>query len=273
MEKRGESMIYIYMGIVLLSMLSGCSWWKQAELPTREPQSVRIAENPRLHDSTACESESVRIQEADESIDTTADYKEKLAEVMPAQEPVEKKTDQKQKTKITRREFKQKRSKKKAVKKTSVSPEKSMTDMVAPSSTRPVGFCTDTSIRTKTPTTEILPQPASNMRTITVQHAMDIPMLTVKHWTGTYVPTKLTVTINDQLIPIIEDSLLVQPTPYAISVSDNRFVMHYYYEFMNGMRKEENSFTYCLADAATTMHMSFDWTTPSHVVFDHANLC
>jgi hypothetical protein len=259
MEKRGESMIYIYMSIALLSMLSGCSWWKQAELPTHEPQSVRIAENPRLHDSTACEAESVRI-EAHESINAAAtDYGEKPADIILVQEPVEKKTDQKQKTKITRREFKQKRSKKKAVKKTSVSPEKSMTDMVAPAPVRTI--------------TEILPQITPNMRTITVQHVMDIPMLTVKHWTGTYVPTKLTVTINDQLIPIIEDSLLVPPIPYTVSVSDNKFVMHYYYEFMNGMRKEENSFTYCVADAATTVQMSFDWTTPSHVVFDHADLC
>ena len=268
-------MIYIYMSIALLSMLSGCSWWKQAELPKiHEPQSVLIAENPRLHDSTACESESIRTQEINESmdIDTTADYREKPAEIMPAQELVEK-TQHKQKTKITRREFKQKRAKKKAVKKTSVSPEKSMTDMVTPPPTQTVGFCTDTSIKTKIPTTDERLQPAPNIRTITVLHTMDIPMLTVKHWTGTYVPTKLTVTINDQLIPIIEDSLLVQPTPCIVSVSDNKFVMHYYYEFMNGMRKEENSFTYCLADAATTVQMSFDWTTPSHVVFDHADLC
>lgn len=264
-------MIYMYMGIALLSMLSGCSWWKQPTMPQSEPQPIIVAENPRMHESPVCESESVRTQESNESIDT--DHREEPTQIVSVQEPVEKKTDQKQKTKITRREFKQKRSKKKAVKKTSVSPEKSMTDMVAPPSARPGGFCTDTSIKTKTPTPESQLKTASNVRTITVLHAMDMPMLTVKHWTGTYVPTKLTVTINEQPIPIIEDSLLVQPIPHTVSVSDNKFVVHYYYEFMNGMRKEENSFTYCLADAATTLQMSFDWTTPSHVVFDHADLC
>jgi hypothetical protein len=107
-------------------------------------------------------------------------------------------------------------------------------------------------------------------RTITIHNAIDAQMLTVRHWTGVYTPNILTIRINDETIPVITMGVFSADLCHTVSVCGETFTVEYYYEFMNGLRREKNCFRYTVAKNVTKLAMSFSWDTPWHVAFDQA---
>jgi hypothetical protein len=102
-------------------------------------------------------------------------------------------------------------------------------------------------------------------RMLHVHNHISLEDLSVKHWTGTYTPTKLDITINDVPFTIIGDESTPHGSIKNIACSDNCIKVEYAYEFMNGMRKGADTVTYSVGDSAQELNLLFSWDTPWHV--------
>jgi hypothetical protein len=223
--------------IVCLIVLCGCMWWYLNQ---------HVAED-------FIQNEMCTLADSTPSIDIVEDKK---PEISPS--PAIPVLQQKLST-TSRRIFQTKRRKKKKW-----SPNKAQSTV----------YSAGQVVRAEDPTTGQIetprPHKAGVFRNIVIHSTIETAMLTVKHWTGTYTPTLLTITIGEHVIPIVTNGTLEPPQPYTISVEDDTFTVEYYYEFMNGMRKERNMFQYMMTEQTDQLDMSFAWSTPWHVAFDKA---
>ena len=110
----------------------------------------------------------------------------------------------------------------------------------------------------------------SASRTLHVHNNIPLESLPVKHWTGTYAPTKLEITINGEPFIIVGDDAIPQGTTKDISCTDGCVKVDYMYEFMNGMRKGADTLLYTVPAHAEQLTMHFSWETPWHVELDGA---
>jgi hypothetical protein len=101
-------------------------------------------------------------------------------------------------------------------------------------------------------------------KTIRICNKIDAKALGVKHWTGTYSPTKLEISLNNVPFVIVGDNPIALETLQEIPCADNRITVYYHYEFLNGMRKGSDTVFYTCTDA-TQLEMRFSWDTPWHV--------
>jgi hypothetical protein len=101
-------------------------------------------------------------------------------------------------------------------------------------------------------------------KTIRICNKIDAQKLGVKHWTGTYSPTKLEITLNNVPFIIVGSNPTTLETLQEIPCTDNRITVSYHYEFLNGMRKGSDTVIYTFTDA-TQLEMHFSWDTPWHV--------
>jgi hypothetical protein len=268
-------MVYIYISIILLTMLSGCSWWSPEDAVPCNTQHITPLEehlhaahtdveqnNPVIDNEDQENTSSVDQEESGISAQAIIEYEESCIE-----------SDEKKVTQKSRRAFKQRRSKKK-IASTELYGGKSVADfvMVEQSPRAAVTPC-----YTYVPAQKIssdngkaVCNKASQGTTLTIENGIDTSMLTVKHWSGTYFPTKLTVEINGQMTKIVENGTLLPQQPLVVPVAEKKLAVTYTYEFMQGMRKDEKSLNYLVTDNADVLKMSFNWNTPWHVTFDHA---
>ncbi|HEV2916586.1 MAG TPA: hypothetical protein VGW78_02465 [Candidatus Babeliales bacterium] len=244
----------IYSILAAISLvLTSCSWWhiqeSKQEIVENKSTSQQILPEPTNEITQPI------LEESTKSVIEKINTEEQKIIALPEKHNNKRK-------KVSRKEFKQKRAKRKKITNTKNdgieivgNNNQRRTDQTA---AMPQGTMQDNSLQT-------------SGRSIIIQHIIDIPTLTVKHWTGTYSPNLLTVTINNHEIPIVVDSKLVSSTPHTITIEDTTFTMTYYYEFMGGMRKDKQTFTYTLTGPqVSALNMSFSWDTPWHVVFDNA---
>lgn len=100
---------------------------------------------------------------------------------------------------------------------------------------------------------------------VRVCNKIDVNKLGVKHWTGTYTPTKLEITLNNVPFTIVGNNPVTFETIQEISCADNRITAQYVYEFLNGIRKGSDAIIYTFTDHATPLEMHFSWDTPWHI--------
>jgi hypothetical protein len=276
-------MFYIYASIMLCSLLGGCSWWGSSD-------SVESVTEEAVSASTSSEDNAVQEQPEEQKRHAHAKHEEEVTEIVETQptpnsetkkDDVQIKSLQKKKAKKnSRREFKKRRARKKHEPYTPLVQLDTVQAFPAEMTGKPgirSAPAQSASAQSALPqgntaqTQSTLPQgDTAQAQAIMIQNAIDAKMLTVKHWTGTYLPTLLTITINGQVIPVITKGAFAASQPRTIPVTDRVLNVEYYYEFMNGMRKDTNKVHYTLAENATTLTMSFSWDTPWHVAFDHA---
>lgn len=106
--------------------------------------------------------------------------------------------------------------------------------------------------------------------TVTVRNNIATSALAVKHWTGTYSPTKLEVTLNGIPFIIVGNESIALDAAQEVPLVDNKISVHYVYEFMNGMRKGSDTIVYTIIDVRQPLTLSFSWDTAWHVELDGA---
>jgi|GEM_PF-6542367 len=106
--------------------------------------------------------------------------------------------------------------------------------------------------------------------TLTIINDIPLESLAVKHWSGTYTPTKLVITINDTPFTIIGENPTARGTRKDVARTGEQLTVTYMYEFMNGMRTGADTVRYTVQGTAAPLTMRFSWGTPWHVEFDHA---
>lgn len=105
---------------------------------------------------------------------------------------------------------------------------------------------------------------------ITVHNKINVKELAVKHWTGTYSPTKLEITLNGIPFIIVGPDAIALDAAQEIPGIDNKISVHYVYEFMNGMRKGSDTIAYHVPSNAERLELSFSWDTAWHVELEGA---
>lgn len=118
------------------------------------------------------------------------------------------------------------------------------------------------------PESAVLQPPSS--RTLHVHNNIPPESLPVKHWTGTYTPTKLNIIINGEPFTIVGDHAIPKGTTKDIPCKDGCLKVEYLYEFMNGMRTGTDIITYLVSETAQDLHLRFSWDTAWHVELDGA---
>jgi hypothetical protein len=102
-------------------------------------------------------------------------------------------------------------------------------------------------------------------KTIRICNKINPNALGVKHWTGTYTPTKLEITLNNVLFTIVGTHPVACEALHEIPCADNRITVFYHYEFLNGMRKGSDTIVYTIIDQPAQLEMKFSWDTPWHI--------
>lgn len=114
--------------------------------------------------------------------------------------------------------------------------------------------------------------PQTTATTLTIINDIDLKDLAVKHWTGTYTPTKLAITINGIPFTIIGDT--TEPVAHGahkeVPNLENRLAINYVYEFLNGVRKGADTVNYAVQRTTQPLKIRFSWDTPWHVELDGA---
>ena len=105
---------------------------------------------------------------------------------------------------------------------------------------------------------------------VEVRNAIAIDQLAVKHWTGTYRPTKLDITINNVPFTIIGNNAESIGSIKKIPYNNGQLTVQYNYEFLNGMRKGADTVTYTINESTQHIPVRFSWDTAWHVELDGA---
>lgn len=105
---------------------------------------------------------------------------------------------------------------------------------------------------------------------IRIHNKINIKELAVKHWTGTYSPTKLEITLNGIPFTIVGKEAIDLHAAYEIPHAENRITAEYSYEFLNGMRKGSDTIIYTITENAPDIELHFSWDTPWHVELNGA---
>ncbi len=100
-------------------------------------------------------------------------------------------------------------------------------------------------------------------RTITINNNIDDKMLSYKHWTGTYKPSKFHIFINDH-------EITNKAQISTVSNDGKTLVITYEYEFMNGYRKDKREVIFALDDDTDTIDLTFSWHDKWHILCNHA---
>ncbi len=105
---------------------------------------------------------------------------------------------------------------------------------------------------------------------IPVTNKIDADTLAVKHWTGTYSPTKLEITLNGVPFNIVGNDAVALDALQQVPIQNNTITVQYAYEFMNGMRKGSDTLTYTVSEQSAPLELRFSWDTAWHVELDGA---
>ena len=105
---------------------------------------------------------------------------------------------------------------------------------------------------------------------VRIHNKINIKELAVKHWTGTYSPTKLEITLNGIPFTIVGKEAIDLHAAYEIPHAENRITAEYSYEFLNGMRKGSDTIIYTITENAPDIELHFSWDTPWHVELNGA---
>lgn len=98
------------------------------------------------------------------------------------------------------------------------------------------------------------------VRSVKIVNTINHEMLGYKHWTGKYHPTTFTMTINGKPFSFEEEN--------EVAVEHDKLLIEYYYEFMNGYRKDRVKLEFNVPQKISQLTMSFDWKSRPHVLFD-----
>lgn len=269
----------LYIIILFFPFLGGCSWWNQ---PTQErteaPETAETMLTVSLDETDVAQEIKQDIKPIPEapSEQREPQYKAPVPTIVIQEKPCS------ERPRVCKPRRCKRRIQKKAELITQPSKQpKTIVDLAqqlpqestpAPEKKNPYAFYyKDMKQASTTTDTSLQTTPATQERTITIRNTIDKPMLSVKHWTGTYVPTLLKLTINDQSIDIIDDKKVI-PAGDTLSVktTGNTITTDYEYEFMNGMRKGSGSTVFDLEPGTQNLNMTFTWDTKWHVEFDKA---
>ncbi len=105
---------------------------------------------------------------------------------------------------------------------------------------------------------------------IRIHNKINVKELAVKHWTGSYSPTKLEITLNGIPFTIVGKEAVDLHAAYEIPHAENRITAEYSYEFLNGMRKGSDTIIYTITENAPEIELHFSWDTPWHVELNGA---
>lgn len=255
-------MNYIYILILFLPFLGGCSWWNQ---PSQD-QSESIVILPLAPETAEV------IEEITPELESSVEPQPLPQDIKPTVSQEAAPLKQSRRSKRNRR--------RKKVEETVQQPiqPKTMTDLAQQLPEKPTqeekGFHAPADIST-TKTDASLPELSdksqSNQQTINVRNTIDKRMLTVKHWTGKYVPTLLKISVNGKSIDLIDHKKVVSAGEIlSIPVTGDTITADYEFEFMNGRRKGSGSTVYDVEPNTKDLNMTFTWDTKWHVEFDKA---
>lgn len=118
--------------------------------------------------------------------------------------------------------------------------------------------------------TESLKTAAPQKNKIRIQNKINVKELAVKHWTGTYSPTKLEIKLNGIPFTIVGKEAMDLHAVYDVPHTENRITAEYSYEFLNGMRKGSDTIMYTITENAPDIELHFSWDTPWHVELNGA---
>ena len=100
--------------------------------------------------------------------------------------------------------------------------------------------------------------------TVTVTNDITKKMITYTHLFVPYTPTTFTLTVNGKT--------LEQGDHAAIAVPDNTIEVVYYADFLNGYRKNSQSFTFALKPGTKKVSITFNWHKDPNVLINNATL-
>lgn len=265
----------IFIALFLLSFLSGCSWFNPSEqdetitdlliTPTEHP----IDTAPSLEEPSQEISEQPEEHPVAPTIEPIIELHKPETSPLPEQnlqthnvEPIKPVVIQKEKKHRRRRKRRQDRHTQQSTPKTIIELAEKPSEEIAlqqiSPSTDDTSFASPKTLQT------------AEKRQIMIHNVIDKPMVTVKHWTGKYVPTLLSITVNGNKKELVQNKQVVSFKNFPADVTNNTLTIDFKYEFMNGRRKGSSTTTYHVDPEAQALDMSFTWDNAWHVEFDKA---
>ncbi len=105
---------------------------------------------------------------------------------------------------------------------------------------------------------------------ITIENQLTKKMLTYKYFVS-YNPTKFDLYANNvHLITLDEKQRPVSTQLNKVPLKDNKLVIRYYYEFMNGSRKGAKEVVFKIEPDTEILNLTFSWKDKWRVIFDNA---